>query len=374
MKKTLFGVFSILVIASFLLAACGPSSSLGDITFVIGDGTYDQKIHEIVYPNQQVSIGMKDLTTRVAPGNYRNYVINDGTQLVDGEKVGDSDKLLDAVLPSETRIQVGLTALWMLNQDAKIVDGEYEGPLVDFYKFASKYNALNPTNDPTGNVRSSTSEWNQMLAENYPSALSQALSQALYNIQNDYDSLTGERLVFSLKIDDRIWKNGDVLQKAVLANEISRVFQSKIAPMTGSNLKMFCGSGAQSGWTDPDPKEAGQPGNSFKCADVRIQIDSVIYNPDQSNTSGSQSLIDANQARYKAAYELYHEQTSCWLGILAAIEACKGSAVPCTFIIDGSTCSQPAESTPTGNTLILPNYPETPTVEGGTIPAPTTTP
>jgi hypothetical protein len=374
----LFKLFALLVIASFALSACGPSSSTADITFIIGDGTEDQRIHQIVYPNQTVPSDMTYLTTRVAPGNYRNYVIDDGTRRnpknpdgSDGGPVSDSQKLLGTVIPSGTRIQVGLTALWMLNQTAYVdANGFYSGPLADFYKFEIKYKYnLMPTNDSTNVVNNSTTGWNSMLAENFYPALSHALDQAMYNIANDFNSLDPSTpIVFPLKIDDGIYKADGKPQRDVLAAEISRLFDSEIKKMTGvGGEPMFCGSGTQSGWTNQDPNQAGKPGNEFKCAPVRIQIDSVIINPDQGGTN-SQSLVDTNRSEYEAAYERYHEQTDCWMGILDAIEACGKFGVACTVILDGSTCKD-ANGNPASDALYfgLPDSQGNPTLEPVTI-------
>jgi hypothetical protein len=266
---------------------------------------------------------------------------------------------------------VGLKALWMLNQNAyKDENGIYtKGPLVEFYKFADKYGALHQTNDKTGNVNSSTPEWNKMLSETFYTTLSHALSQALYNIANNYDSLTGDPMDFKQKIDDKSWKNDDVLQKEALAKEISRLFQSEMAKQTGVQDKMFCGSGTQSGWKNTDPAQAGQPGNTFECADVRIQVDVVSYDPDQGNASGSQSLIDANRAQYQAAWELYHDQTDCWLGIENAINACARTGGTCIINIDAGSCNpNNADGTKSPNQIVLPNVPTpTPAVPTATV-------
>lgn len=330
-------------------SSCFPTSSSADITFIIGDGTYDQRIHSIVYPNQSQPTDMSDMDTRVAPGNYRNYVIDDGTRRnpknadgSDGGPVSDSQKLLETAIPSGTRVQVGLTALWMLNQTAYVDEnGFYSGPLAEFYKFAIKYkDNLMPTNNSSNVVNNSTTGWNSMLAENFYPALSHSLDQAIYNITNDYNSLDPSTpITFPLKIDDRIYKADGKPQRDVLAAEISRLFDSEISKMTGvSGEPMFCGSGTQSGWTNIDPSEAGKLGNEFKCAPVRIQIDSVIINPNQGGTS-SQSLIDQNKAEWIAAFELYHEQTNCWLGIQKTLElACKPGTT-CVINIDANSCN-----------------------------------
>lgn len=113
-----------------------------------------------------------------------------------------------------------------------------------------------------------------------------------------------------------------------------------------SDFDLFCGSG-QSQWSDPNAPGAGE----FFCAPIRIVVDSVIRNPDQTNAS-TEGSIDLSQQRLQVAQELYGtEQAGCWLGLQDVVQACKGSGSTCIFNFSGACTSNngvpPAITLPT---------------------------
>jgi hypothetical protein len=356
-KNKLFYLFALLIMASTLLSACGPSSSSSACTLVVGNGTYDKNVHQIIYPDQTMPQSLADgETTKVVPCNYRNFLIvpkND-------KEMGDwTDPLV--VTLNGVNLDMYASVYWMVNQDPNAMK--------EFYKFGSKFAAFDPSEDKTGNENFSTTGWNGMLREYFPLTLLSTAEQAIFNINNNYDSLTGEPMEFSIKITDELWKNQDRREKKALGDEKSRLYKADMAKRAVSSTDMFCGS-TNSSWADPNPLNAGQPGNTFNCGPVGIEVGRVSRSEVQDDT-GSQSLIDANQAEWLAAYELYHEQTDCWLGIQRTAEICAQSGSSCIITIDAGSCNiYNADGTMKPTTIVLPSEPNPALAEPPVTPAP----
>lgn len=323
MKKQFATGFSILVVLSLLLTACSTSATTASCAYIVGDGTYDTVIDRIIYPGQSVPVdsGGSYHKVQYVPCNQRNYLINDGSKTnANGTLVGDEHTLIKAKTESGTDILIAVSAYWTLNQS--------EDAMRAFYAFQLKYKAASDR-DIAGDFNSSTEGWNNMLGENFGPAMARAAREGA--------SLT----------DDSIWQTNDPDQITILKDYMTDNIDDKLRQNVGySDFDLFCGSG-QSQWTDPNAPGTGE----FFCAPIRIEIDSVIRNPDQSNAS-TEGSIDLGTQQRKIAEEKYGvEEAGCWLALQDLVQACKGSGSTCVFNFSGACTSNngvsPAITLPT---------------------------
>jgi len=365
-KKTNFwNLFAVIMVMVIAIAACGsPSTSSASCAFVVGDGAYDRDLYETLLPGETpVTTDFEYRDFQYYPCNSRNYLVTFEKKTDVAGDLGDRPWPIELKTPSGTGIEVAASAFWTPSQDKKAMKA--------LFTVFEKYGATSDSETQDGKVNASSPGWNKMLSENFGPTMDAIALQAMYNIQHDYDSLIGENMVHTVKINEDIWKNKDKRQMDELANEMSRLFSADVSKRLGFKMDLFCGSG-NSLWIDPETKNPTTPGiGTYYCAPVRIEVNDVRPINDQGDT-GSQGLNESNQQRYDAAEKLYGDQTSCWLGILDSIKAC-GETPNCNVILESNQCQNPDGSDADGTIILLPN-PPTPTLEGGTVPVPTATP
>lgn len=356
-KNYLFNLLTFLFIAAFVMSACGAATSSASCAFVVGNGVYDRDLKQSLLPGQKPTVNLENTVMQYFPCNSRNYLVTNGKRTDVAGDFGDRPWAIEMTTPSGTETLVEASAFWTVNQDPKALDA--------LFTVFEKYGATSDSETQDGKVNASTPGWNKMLSENFGPTMDSITLQAVQNIlANPPMNQAGTQTV---TINDNIWKTKDTEQFRALEDEMSKLFTKNVSKRLGfSDIDLFCGSG-NSKWFDPaDPTRTVQPGEGqFYCAPVRIEVNNVIRKTSQGDT-GSQGLIEANRAQYDAAYELYHEQTDCWLGIQAAIKACSDAGVPCVVNINSSACMAP-DGSQSNPPIVLPN-PPTPT------PAATTTP
>lgn len=379
--KNIWNLLSVLVVLSLLLTACGTEVLRVSQAFCVAKMSRNGNPMQFYWPEQVLPdvLFTEGEYYLYIPCNYRNYIVdNRGVANQSNTTLGDTATLFRFVLPSGVQVDVGVKMLWQVNQ------GPQE--LAEFVKFAAKYDALKTDMSSEGNTYSSTDGWNNMLLENVWTALDSAGRAAMSELRrNPPLDKDGNQII----INDDMWRLKDDAQWEALGNKMSELFadelRSNIALANDTNtatpLDLVCGSGAPTGWVDSDnkaindPERFGKPGTRFNCSPVRIEITIVEKAPDQVDT-GSQSIIEANAAEYEAAYERYHEQTDCWMGILDSIKACGEAGRTCNIYLDPSVCTVPSGED-ASNFLKFPNPPSglnSSSAEAGTSATPEATP
>ncbi|KKU32582.1 hypothetical protein A3K29_05700 [Candidatus Collierbacteria bacterium RIFOXYB2_FULL_46_14] len=308
MKKKLFTVLSLLVIASFLLTGCFYSGvSEASCAYVVGDGYPDSDVDEVYYPGEEIPQASTDHVIKYVPCGDRNYLINDGSQVSNGISVGDEIQLLKAKTSTGTDILIAVSSYFQLNQNKEAMKA--------FFKYQYKFGAASDRDVSGGEINNSTEGWLDMLGETFGPAMARSAREGAF--------LT----------TDAIWQNGDTAQIAILQQYMVESIKEKLRAPTGyNNIDFFCGANA-SGW--PDPKKPGE--GEFYCAPIEIVIDYVIKNPDQSNSS-TQGSISLSQQRLQVAQELYGPNAYCWLGLQDLVQACANAGSTCVFNFSGNVC------------------------------------
>jgi hypothetical protein len=322
-RKLRYIGLAMVAVLAIALAACTSTSNHPNSAmcgFIVGNGSdgHDTRVHDIVYPNQNVHYDDKSETVKYIPCNSRNYIINNGSQLgADGQPIGDRHTLTQAFTNSGVRVQIGLRAFWTPNQD--------RDALGKFYEFCFKYKCASDKPE-SGDVNFSTPGWNGMLAENFAGAMDSAALEA------------------ASQIGDDIWRlhKSDLYDE--LAKKMSDIFATKIRATTGYNVDLFCGSG-NSGWANEDKHEG------FNCTNVRFQIDSVdvvdaglASNADAATKAAQDKQTNAN--RLAAAQAAYGDQAAYWLGLQDTLEKCQAQQTTCILNL-GSGTSAPVVGVPT---------------------------
>ncbi len=288
----------LLVVLILTVVACSATTSTANCAFIVGDGTYDATVHDVLYPGQQKPDSLSNEIIRYVPCNSRNYIINDGTELLNGVQVGDRHTLIDATTKNGLHIKIAANALWTLNQNREEMEL--------FYTHCLKYNCAS-TEDIGGDANYSTEGWNGMLAEDFSNAMEAAGKTSAYTLDVTISELQ----------DPETYK--------LLGEGMSLVFADKVRPYTGfSNENLFCASG-QSQWPDATAPGVGE----FDCLPVRIVVRSIILADDQSagNTDGAQTL---NEQRVATAEQLYGEEDAkFWLALQDTIDHCKAANTVC---------------------------------------------
>lgn len=311
MKIVSVGV--IVAAAGTMLAACSSlATPTGMCGWVVGNGTsgHDAKIHEIVFPDENVNYDSSEEEVHYVPCGPRNYIITDGSV----EGLGDRTTPVEAVTQNGTPVLVQLDALWQLNQD--------KAALTKFAELCNKYECYT-TNAEAGESNFATDGWNGMLRENFSPAIDSAVKSA------------------AAQIPDAIWEKQDKELMNQLATLVSQAFMDAIQVRTGYNVDLFCGSG-NSGWSDPTA--AGADGNTFTCSQVRFDVTAVKARDSQTQNNASASNqveLDtaANQARYDKSVPLYGDQTHFWIGVQDAASKCASGAT-CNFYLGNIPAGQ----------------------------------
>ena len=359
-KKNFWSLLSVLVIISLATTACGAEVRRVSQAFCVAVMSRNNNSSKFYWPEQVLPDSPADTLAGESllyiPCGYRNYIVdNRGISNPNQQDttLGDNTQLFRVVLPSGIAVNIGVKADWQLNQ------GRDE--LAEFIKFQTKYGALKDSMSDEGNVNSSTPGWNRMLLEVVWPTLDGAARQAMSDlVRNPTLDENGNPII----INDDFWRTADAAQWKAFGDKMSELFadelRSNIALANTNEAKtidIMCGSGAPTGWVDSEkrpitnPDQAGQPGTTYNCAPVRIKV-TIVEPAEKQVDTGSQSQIEANKAKWLANYELYHEQTDCWTGILDAIAAC-GQTPNCTVILDGSVCKD-LNGNPASDTLRLP--------------------
>ena len=245
-KKTNFWrILAFVMIVSLFLSACGPSTSSAKCAFIVGNGTYDRDIKEMLLPGQAPSQTWNDAVTQFYPCNSRNYLVTNGAQSDVAGQLGDRPWPIEMTTPSGTAILVEATAFWTPSQDPETMRA--------LYTVFDKYDATSLTESSEGNVNASTPGWNKMLSENFGPTMDAIALTAARNIRvNPPMSADGTHQII---FDDNSWKIKDTEQWEALANEMSSLFARDVSKRLGfSDLDLFCGSG-QSRWMDPEHPE-----------------------------------------------------------------------------------------------------------------------
>jgi hypothetical protein len=316
MKKISLLSVIVLIVMSMILTGCFASTTTASCAYIVGDGTYDSKVHKIVYPGQQVPASLSDERIYYVPCNSRNFIINDGTVTnANGDKVGDRSVLIKATTSTGVPITISARALWTLNQD--------ETSMKAFYSVCLKYNCAS-TQDQSGDSNFATAGWNGMLAENFGPAMDSAARDA------------------AIVTNDDVWQKHDPAQYKILGDSMSAVFAEKVRQNLGYPQDLFCGSG-NSAWENPASPGVG----TFTCSPVRIIVDDVQRVQVQADES-TEGALSLNAQRLSNAEALYGIWAGYWLGLQDTIEACKNAGVTCVFNIGGPNDYSPV-GLPTNN-------------------------
>jgi hypothetical protein len=306
-KKTrTAGAIVIAAVVGALMSACSSiATPTGMCGWIVGngEGDNDARVHEVIWPDDNISYDTSTEEARYVPCGPRNFIINDGSV----EGLGDQFTPIEAVTADNTPVLVQIDALWQLNQD--------EDALLKFAELCNKY-ACYTTQAVAGSSNFATEGWNGMLRENFSPAITDAVQIAMK------------------EIPDAIWQNQDEELIAQLQEFTSVAFMNEIRERTGYNVDLFCGSG-NSGWSDPE--NAGADGNTFTCTQVRFDSALVEARDRQTqNNATAQNQLEldtsANQARYDKSFPLYGDQTHFWLGVQDAVAECPSEST-CNFYV-----------------------------------------
>lgn len=311
-RKRLFSLALLVTLVIGFAVACSqqsnnpPSAMCG---YIIGDGKdgRDNRVHKIVWPNQNIDYNQDKEDVRYVPCNSRNFIINDGSIFnANGQQVGDRFTPIVAYTNSGTPIKIHASAFWTLNQD--------EEALNRFYELCYKYNCASDEPE-SGNANFSTPGWNGLLGENFGS------------------SIDGVALASAGTIGDEIWQKHDPALYEQLAKQMSEKFAEEVRKKTGYNVDLFCGSG-NSGFQDE------QNHKDFNCTNVRFVIDKVdVADAGLSgqNTKATQAEQDKqlNADRLAAAKEIYGDSAAYWLGLQDTIDKCRQAQSTCVINLGG---------------------------------------
>lgn len=302
-KQKVMLAVCIFVLAVVLTGCYSITTTTASCAYIVGDGTYDSKIHKIIYPGQKVPAAIDDNNEDIyyVPCNSRNFIINDGSVTnANGDKVGDRSTLIKATTSSGIPITIAARALWTLNEEKASMEA--------FYNVCLKYNCAS-IKDKSGDANFSTPGWNGMLAENFGSAMDASAREA------------------AIVTTDDVWKKHDPEQYKALGDAMSAVFSEKVRQNLGFPQDLFCGSG-NSAWENPNNPGEG----TFTCSPVRIIVDDVQRVQVQADES-TEGALSINAQRLTNAQALYGSAAGFWLGLQDTIEACKNSAATCIFNI-----------------------------------------
>lgn len=302
--KSLSMIAVLVVIGSFTLSACSAAAApTGLCGWIVGNGTYDRKIHKIVYPDSNPDIG-SDNEAHYVPCGPRNYRVTDGSKKdLEGHAIGDLTSPYVATTKDKTPVLVQVDAFWQLNQS--------EGAFKKFAELCNKYKCYTTDTD-AGEANFATKGWNGMLQENFSPSVDDALQDALK------------------EIPDSIWKDNDRALYKQLDKVLADKFMEAVRVTTGYNEDLFCGSG-NSGWDNPKEHD------KFTCTNVRFRVTEVTPKDKQTQASAntaSQEEVkkDANQSRYNSSVPLYGKQTNYWLGVQDSVKGCPSGAT-CNFYL-----------------------------------------
>lgn len=304
------------VLALVGLSACeeNNATTTDKCAFVIGDGSsgHDARIHKVVYPGDTVHVGQYE-DIKYFPCNSRNYVINSGNvKNANRELVGDRPNLSVGYTKQHTKILLGVTAYWTLNQTRSVLQNEF-APL------CLKYNCWSG-DSRSGDANFSTPGWNGMLAENFGPSIDRTVVEV------------------SSEFEDALWSNQDAELRKKFETRLSKEFAANVQATTGYTDDLFCGSG-NSGWSDPNRPGRGK----YNCTSVRFVITSVepsdkTLRDQTTKVNAKQAQKNANRDELDIAKAKYGDTASYWLGVQDALGACNAGST-CVVNIGGSSIS-----------------------------------
>jgi hypothetical protein len=317
-KKRKFLLVLPLAAVVLMVAGCGkvsPPSAM--VAFVVGDGSngHDNRVHNIVYPNQKVSYDDSSEIIRYVPSNSRNYIINDGSKRdANNHKVGDVHQPMLGYTSTGTPVLGQARAFWTLN--------ESKPALMKFWDLCFKYTCASSKAEG-GNANFATPGWNGMLGENFEPSMEAAFRAALSSMS------------------DEIWQKHTQALYDDLATKMSENFAAEVQKTTGYNVDLFCGSG-NSGWTDQHFK-------NYNCTKVRFIVDDIQLKPIPANSTGSNvNNTKLNEQRLNAAKALYGDSAGYWLGLQDTIGQCKQTKVACVINVGGNGNAVPVPTPTSG--------------------------
>ncbi len=318
MKRTLlprrYKVISILLLVLMSLSACSNPVAASEgappanCVYIVGDskGGDDGNIHDVVYPNDDNYTVDDGEDSWFVYCNGRNFLFNNGDEYyLDGIRIGDYHKPL--LVTSQSGVNFFITGgiYWMLNQDRAAME--------DFWEQCLKYTCASPeAYDPAAqNQNFATVGWSGFIVENFTYAILGAANKGMLHVSDD------------------IWYKNSLEQIELLEDQISTNFAAELRTTLGFDTDIICGSHT-SGWQHPDRPGEGDD-NKFICADIRVDITSVMVAPDEYQTPAGRLVL--NQMNYDSAHILYGENTEEVLGNLNTVEACVQAGANCTVVV-----------------------------------------
>lgn len=300
--QRVLAALGLVTIAAIALSACTSTASRPDqIGIVVGDGTKDADIKDVIYPGESRQDGEHE-TTYYFPSNERNYVIENRDSGAVDRKTPSTGHTSDGV-----KVNVYVSAFWTVNQDYDILTEK-------FWPFYSKYEfAAADTGDEAAN-RSASQGWLDMLDNDFAPAIDRAVQ------------------VVTKKYGSTLWS--ERAQWEDFAADLSDEFNAQMRARTGFTDDLFCGSGDVSGWSDPTKPGEGE----FTCGPVRFIVTSVEASDTDlqagvEKRAATQSQLEQNTIQREAAEAKYGARGGEVLGTLDIIEACAASATSCVVVI-----------------------------------------
>ena len=293
-----------------LVSGCGVAvqPSIGQYAFVSGRGAFsNQQLNSVFGPGERRSAN-NGSTIWYVPAQQRNYATLEPGNLADRH---NPQAVLTGNSGTGKNVQVGIKVLtytfvgWEINPAVDIGNGKVSAVADQFFKFCLKYGCATTQaqndNSNAGLSHSSVPGWNNMLAENWPTAVDNATTTAAAHF--------GPTLWY----DTRLWKQ--------YAADIASTLQAELRSITESgNVNYFCGPGS----------------TVTKCTPLTVTVKNVvpqdpnaqaIYNQ-QVNASLQQASDAARTANAKA---LYGPDANWVLGIEDITDHCKQDGVTCNI-------------------------------------------
>lgn len=259
----------------FGLTACEEDATLAVpqsfCGFLMGKGGRDNSnnansadLKQVLYQGQTADFKKDQTIGKVFPCVTRNYVIAPQGQSA------DTNNPLRAMTEGVdgkpgTPVFVWVSVYWQPNQQPD--------PIRDFIGFAQgKYGAA--ADDPRaftgeGAQNASTPGWNKMLAENMYPTLQRIVEQPLRSV------------------GDPVWQVNDPALRQSIGDEMSDRFAEVFQQTTGSVNDLICGSGSTG------------TGDTFNCEPVRIVVDLVTAQNQQTQDAAAQNAAQANQNKLR---------------------------------------------------------------------------
>ncbi|ASZ74770.1 hypothetical protein KHO57_gp134 [Mycobacterium phage Phabba] len=255
----------------FGLTACDEDATLAVpqsfCGFLMGKGGRDNsdrannaELGRVLYQGQSADFKKDQQVGKLFPCVTRNYVIAPQGQSA------DTNNPLRAMTEGVdgkpgTPVYVWVSVYWQPNQQPD--------PIRDFIGFAQgKYGAAADSPQAftgEGAQNASTPGWNKMLAENMYPTLQRIVEQPLRSI------------------GDLVWQVNDPALRQSISDEMSDRFAEVFQQTTGSVNDLICGSGSTG------------TGDQFNCEPVRIVVDLVTAQDQNTQTAAAQNAAQASQ-------------------------------------------------------------------------------